>query len=206
MKSSLYWETWQNNRINYVLSKYGKEFFKGKKILELGPFNGYIGSVFQSLGADVKLVEGREKNVERIKSNYPNLNVECADLDTQDWNWGTFDIIINFGLFYHLEKFHKEHLVNCVNKCNLLFFESVIYDSFENELFLREESGHDQSMSDVGGIPTTSFIESIFQQEGVSYEKICVPELGDGNHHYDWIDLNTKKIDPFARRFWIAKK
>lgn len=206
MKNSLYWETWQNNRINYVLSKYGKEFFEGKKILELGPFNGYIGAVFQSLGAEVKLIEGREKNVEGIKSIYPNLDVECANLDTSDWNWGTFDIIINFGLFYHLEKFHKEHLTNCVNNCDLLFFESVIYDSFENELFFRQESGHDQSMSDVGGIPTTYFIESIFQQEGVSYKKICAPELGDGNHHYDWVDSNTKKMDPFARRFWIVKK
>ena len=44
MKQTTYHPDWQINRINFILSKYPKEFFKGKRILEVGAYNGYIGA------------------------------------------------------------------------------------------------------------------------------------------------------------------
>ena len=73
------------------------------------------------------------------------LNVEQADLDTDIWKWGKWDIIINFGLYYHLEKYHKEHLINCINNCDLMFFETVVFDSKNPEIFINKEKGKDQS-------------------------------------------------------------
>jgi 2-polyprenyl-3-methyl-5-hydroxy-6-metoxy-1,4-benzoquinol methylase len=204
IKGSNYWPSWQNNRINYILKLYGKEFFEGKKILELGSFNGYIGAYFQSLGADVHCVDGREENVINIKTDYPQLTASCKDLDSPNWDFDRYDIIINFGLYYHLEKFHKEHLINCINNCNLMFFETVIYDSTDNEIYFRDEIGNDQSLSMIGGTPSTSFIETIFEEKNVVYEKITNTELNDGTHKYDWIDVNSKELDGFARRFWIV--
>jgi hypothetical protein len=201
---STYFSNWQNNRINFILSKYPKEFFKGKRILELGAYNGYIGAYFNSIGADVLCVEGRQENVDKIKLDYPNVKVECSDLDCVDWDWGHYDIIINFGLYYHLEKFHKEHLENCINNCDLMFFESVIYDSFESEIYFRGEDGIDQSISMKGGTPSTSYVEDIFVESGILYEKFNDSKLNDG-HHYDWMDTNSKKLDEYARRFWIVK-
>jgi hypothetical protein len=128
-----------------------------------------------SLGAEVHCVEGRQENVDRIKNDYTSVTVQCANLDTPDWNFGYYDIIINFGLYYHLENFHKEHLVNCVNNCNLMFFETVIYDSFEDEIYFREEAGNDQSLTPIGGTPSTSYIMNkikliIFDLDGVLVE------------------------------------
>ena len=107
IKETSYHPDWQTNRINFILSKYPKDFFKGKRILEVGAYNGYIGAYFASLGAEVHCVEGRPENVAQIKNDYPQVTAEVGDLDVSSWKWGKWDIIINFGLYYHLEKFHK---------------------------------------------------------------------------------------------------
>ena len=170
IKDSWYHPDWQISRIDFILSKYPKEFFKGKRILELGACNGYISAYFKSLGAEVLAVEGRGENVEKIKEYYPDLDVEEYNLDTDIWYFGKWDIIINFGLYYHLETYHIEHLENCINNCDLMFFETVVYDSYESGLYFKYEEGYDQSLSNNGGTPTTSFVESIFQNNNKNYE------------------------------------
>jgi hypothetical protein len=205
MIPSIYLSDWQNARIQFILEKYNKDFFKNKKILELGSHNGYIGEYFRLLGSDVLSVEGREENVNYIKNTYPNLNIICENLDTDIWKFETFDIIINFGLYYHLEKHHTSHLKNCLNNCKLMFFESVIYDSIDEEVFLKPEYGRDQSMSDVGGTPSTSFTENIFKTKNCKFKKYCDKKLNAEGHHYDWEDKNSKVFDGYSRRFWIVE-
>lgn len=205
IKQTNYHPDWQINRINFILSKYPKEFFKGKRILELGAYNGYIGAYFSALGAEVHCVEGRKENVDKIISDYPNVTAEHANLDTSDWNWGHYDIIINFGLYYHLENYHKEHLVNCINNCDLMFFETVIYDSSEPEIYFRDEVGDDQSLTEKGGTPSTSYVENIFNESNISYKKYTNPLLNNHQHKYDWPDTGFKVFNQFHRRFWIVK-
>lgn len=204
IKETEYHAKWQKNRINFILSKYPKSFFKGKRILELGAFNGYIGAYFQTLGATVHCIEGRPDNAEQIKIDYPMVTVECANLDTPDWHWGDWDIIINFGLYYHLSNHHKAHLVNCIDHCNLLLFESVIFDSNEHVIHYRDESGIDQALGPIGGTPTTSYVENIFNSKNTIYRKFTDPILNGDMHHYDWEDKNSKVLDQYARRFWIV--
>jgi 2-polyprenyl-3-methyl-5-hydroxy-6-metoxy-1,4-benzoquinol methylase len=205
MIDTFYYAEWQQNRINFILSKYSEKFFIGKRVLELGAYNGYIGARLALMGAEVHCIEGRPENVANIKNDYPQLTVEVANLDSSEWKWGKWDIIINFGLYYHLENYHKEHLKNCINNCDLMFFESVIYDSDASEIHFREETGDDQSLTSMGGIPSTSYVEEIFKINNKNYEIFKNKELNGNLHHYDWNDANTKKLDVFARRFWIVK-
>ena len=206
MKVSTYHPNWQKNRLKFILEKYDESFFKGKRILELGAHNGYIGASFASLGAIVHCVEGRQKNVDKIKEDYPIVTVECANLDTPEWTWGHYDIIINFGLYYHLENFHKEHLLNCVNNCDLMFFETVIYDSFEDEIYFRQEEGIDQSLTPLGGTPSTSYVENILKDAKIPFIKHCDSALNGDGHEYDWSDGGLKKYPDRSRRFWIINK
>jgi hypothetical protein len=206
MKKTTYHADWQINRINFILSKYPKEFFKGKRILEVGAYNGYIGAYFNALGAEVHCLEGRIENVINIKNDYTNITAEVADLDSPNWNWGHWDIIINFGLYYHLEKFHKEHLQNCINNCDLMFFETVIYDSSDSEIYFRQEDGDDQSLTSIGGTPSTSYVESIIKETNSGYKKYTDPFLNNFEHKYDWPDTGFKVFNQFHRRFWIVQK
>jgi hypothetical protein len=201
-----YHRDWQNNRIEFMLSVYGSDFFKSKKILELGSYNGYIGSYFNELGSKVQCVDGRKDNVDYIIKNYDNLIVEEKNLDTKEWILGKHDIIINFGLYYHLQNHHIEHLKNCIDNCDIMFFESVIYDSSQSEIYFRYEDGDDQSLSNVGGTPSTSFVENIFLEKNVKFTKYTSKELNDGYHFYDWLDSDSKIFNEYSRRFWIIEK
>lgn len=206
MKSSSYNVEWQKNRVDYILSLYEPSYFKDKTILELGAFNGWIGNYFaENLGSVVTVVEGRQNLVDAIRSDYPLLkDVQCANLDTTEWAFGKHDIIINFGLYYHLEKFHEKHLINCIDNCNLMFFETVTYDSADPELYIRDEQGIDQSLSDVGGTPSTSYVENILKKRKCSFTKHTSSKLNGGSHHYNWEDKNSKQYDGYARRFWVV--
>jgi hypothetical protein len=206
MKQTTYHPDWQINRINFILSKYPKEFFKGKRILEVGAYNGYIGAYFNALGAEVHCLEGRLENVVKIKNDYPQITSEVANLDTDEWTWGKWDIIINFGLYYHLERFHKEHLNNCIQNCDVLFFETVVYDSSEPEIYFRQEDGDDQSLTLIGGTPSTSYVENIFTESNITYKKYTDPFLNNYQHKYDWPDTGFKIFNQFHRRLWIAQK
>ena len=204
VKESWYHPDWQTARLKFILSKYPPEFFKGKRILELGACNAYFSAYFNSIGADVLAVEGRIDNIEKIKEYYPELKVEQADLDTNDWKWGSWDIIINFGLYYHLDKHHISHLENCLDNSKLMFFESVIYDSNKLELYFRDENGYDQSLSYRGGSPTTLFVENIFKNKNKNYKIFNTNELNGHGHFYEWVDTGNNIFHPNQRRFWIV--
>jgi cyclopropane fatty-acyl-phospholipid synthase-like methyltransferase len=206
MKASTYHPEWQKNRVEMIIELMGESAIRGKRILELGAFNGWIGNYFaEEYGCRVTSVDGRQSNADVISQNCPLIDsVICADLDTPDWNFGKYDIIINFGLFYHLERHHREHLENCIDNCETMFFESVIYDCSDPIIHYISEHGIDQSLSDRGGNPTTSYVESIFADKKCKFVKYSSSRLNGGPHRYDWIDRNSKVHDIWARRFWMV--
>lgn len=205
MKQSNYHSEWQNARIKYLIDTYGVDFFKNKTILELGSCNGYIGNYFREVcGAKVFSVEGRAENAKSIQEDYPQLPILTYNLDTPDWVFAKFDIIINFGLLYHLENHHKQHLTNCIKNCKIMFLESVIFDSDYNEIYIRNEVGFDQSLTLHAGVPSTSFIENIFVENNCKFEKIVDGRLNGGGHVYDWTDSNSRLDINYIRRFWIV--
>jgi hypothetical protein len=203
--SEEYHPNWQKNRIKFLLSKYDPSFFEGKTILELGPYNGYIGEQFRNIGASVTCVEGRNSNIHNISEKFPNLTVILGDLDTSHWNYGKYDIIINFGVFYHLEKHHSEHLENCIKNCNIMFFESVIFDSFDSEINYKDTKGDDQSLSGVDGTPSQKYIEDIFIKNNCNYSVQINSSLNGDGHMYDWVAEGDKKYNNMKRRFWIVE-
>ena len=145
-----------------------------------------------------------------IKSTNDRVYINIYNLRYVSWKQSKeqvdYDIIINFGLYYHLEKFHKEHLINCINNCDLMFFETVIYDSSDPEIYFRQENGDDQSLTSLGGTPSTSYVENILKEVNTNYKKYTDPFLNNYQHKYDWPDTGFKVFNQFHRRFWIIQK
>lgn len=193
-----YWPNWQQSRINYISKKLGDVNFSDKTILELAPFNGYIGNHFHKLGAKVTCVEGRKENYEDIKEAYPHLTTHHYNLDTPEWIWGEFDIIINWGLLYHLEKYHRELLVNCVKNSKLLLLESVVTLLENIDIEPVNEVGVDQSLSNVGGRPSITWIEKILKENNCVFEQIRDPSLNAGSHMY-----SGTHVAAYNRCMWI---
>jgi hypothetical protein len=205
MSHDNYHTEWQTARVNFLIDNWGSAFFKGKTVLELGSYNGFIGNKLSELGALVQSVDGRQENVDYINRNYPHLNAIVCNLDSPDWSFDKWDIIVNFGLLYHLETYHKEHIVNCIQNCNTLFLESVIFDSNEPEIYTRHETGPDQSLTDQGGTPSTSYVENIFREQNLKFTRHFSRVLNGGYHVYDWQENNTRVLNPFARRMWYVE-
>lgn len=103
-------------------------------------------------------------------------------------------------MFYHLENYHKECLVNCINNCNILFFETCVYDIPSSELIPNNESGTTQSISNRAKIPTSQWVENVLLEQNVSWNKILDGRLNGGGHHYDWSDGYYNGL---SRRFWV---
>jgi hypothetical protein len=190
-----YHPEWQIGRINYITEYFGKEYFAAKTLLELAPFNGLIGNHFHLLGATVTCVEGRKENVEDIREMYPHLNTHQANLDVKDWPWGTFDIIVNWGLLYHLEFCHREVLENCIANCKCLLLETVVANNDEDIQFV-SEVGIDQSLSSRGGRPNIKWIEQILNRRGCDYKQVVVPNCGIH-------DYSGHGMPNYNRRMWV---
>lgn len=210
LKTTWYYPEWTQNRLDYIIEDYGKENFKGKKVLELAGCAGYISAYLQTLGAEVLCVEGRQENITKINEYYPDVPTLQANLDTDKWDFGHWDIIINFGLVYHLHNYHKEHLSNCITNCDKMYFETVIFDSRDRDFNWKAESGFDQSLSGQGGAPSVKWVEGVFDDNKVKYTKISDGRLNGagtpGNvHHYDWEEKYDNTYHPYRRKFWVVK-
>jgi hypothetical protein len=199
-----YHRDWQQKRVNFIVSLLPNGCFKNSTLLELGPFNGCIGNEFSKHGASVTCIEGRQENVERIKAYFPHLNVLQADLDTPEWTWGTYDVIVHWGVLYHLQNHHRQSLINSINHCKILLLESVVHDYHEPMLYYHTENGIDQSLTNVGGCPTTTYVERILDDSGAYYRRIMSTQLDAHPHCYSWKEQNTNKPDRYKRRMWIV--
>ena len=118
---------WRETRINKLVSILGKDWFKGKTVLECACGLGHIGEEIMKLGAVVTFAEGREIFVRETKKRLPNAEVILLDQDT-DWNLNRkFDLIIHWGLLYHLDNW-KQDLANTVKHADIICFETVVMD------------------------------------------------------------------------------
>lgn len=83
--------------------------FAGKRILELGALEGAHSIALAQRGASVVAIEGRQANYQRARWVASILGVETvrfvlADVRTADLAaYGSFDLILNSGLLYHLD-------------------------------------------------------------------------------------------------------
>jgi hypothetical protein len=66
--------------------------------------------------------------------------------------------------------------------------------------------GDDQSLTSIGGTPSTSYVESIIKETNSGYKKYTDPFLNNFEHKYDWPDTGFKVFNQFHRRFWIVQK
>ena len=200
---------WQIKRVTYLIELFGLEFFKGKNVLELGSYEGGITQLFHNLGCNIIGIEGSNRNINISRQRYPHITFIQLDCDKNIFEHienTKFDIIIHWGLLYHL-KFPKESILNCLKHTKYIFLESIIVDKTEPEIYFKEEDNvnlPDQSLNGLGARPTASYVEKILNEEDVEYERHDNEKLNSKYQpDYNWIETNTGEE---YRRFWIIKK
>jgi 2-polyprenyl-3-methyl-5-hydroxy-6-metoxy-1,4-benzoquinol methylase len=215
-RSGLYdsfFEGWKIRRIDKILELYGIDYFKNKSVLELGCGHGDIGAFFAELGANVLCLDGRAQSV-----NFANLkhrkvnNFKClqCNLENDFTEFGKFDLIINFGLLYHLKNV-TEHLNYCFKMSDDIMLETAVCDSADpyKIFFFDEEKDIDvNALEGIGSRPSPFFIERIAQENNFEGIRYFSADLNYDNFFYDW---EHKNDDPGSknitlRRCWRFKK
>ncbi|KKL75414.1 hypothetical protein LCGC14_2055140 [marine sediment metagenome] len=209
-----HYNEWRKTRIAKLVSIFGKDFFDGKDILELGCGWGDIGEKFIEMGATVTFCDVRQEHLDEVKKRMPNSITHMIDQD-QPWNLDKkFDFVIHTGVLYHLSNW-KQDLLCTLKHSNLIFLETVVSnnrsDSFEKT---QKENGWDQSPHNISKRPSAAYIEKFLTEQGVSFERYDDADINAYFHRYDWvvggrlpkIKMGSSSIQGAPRRFWILRK
>ncbi len=193
---------WRNSRVNCLLQYINKDYFIRKTLLELGCGYADLGNIFYNLGCIVTSSDARKEYLDIVNSRYPLINTMLLDADKDIIN-NKYDIILHWGLLYHLNSI-EQHLNNVCNKCNILLLETEVLDSNESIFINTTESGYDQAYNGSGIRPSARYIENILEKNNFNYIMITDNLLNANIHKYDWIIQNTNTWSHGLRRFWIC--
>jgi SAM-dependent methyltransferase len=151
-----------------------------RSALDLGCGLGYFSEMLSSCGFEVRAVDGREENIEEARRRYPNISFEQLNAeDVRLRELGEFDVVLCFGLLYHLENplLTIRHLNAMTSQ--VLLVESVVFPGEEPIMGLVDESPYeDQGLNHFAFYPTEACLEKMLYRAGFAhvYELAPMPD------------------------------
>jgi cyclopropane fatty-acyl-phospholipid synthase-like methyltransferase len=216
------YETWRNARIAVLEKVLGVDYFAGKALWEVGAGSGQTSLHFKGHGAEVLATEGREINTKLIDPQVESMVFDNdAPMDSCPFRTRMFDIIIHWGLLYHLNNWQDDitHMVTHLNPGGILALESEVLDGTDPDMEIKvnEPSANwDQSVHGLGTRATAARIEAYLDSLGLKWERYDDGSMNVAIHKYDWVanpefkrENKTVEWHDFQhglRRFWIARK
>ncbi len=151
--------------------------------LDAGCGVGFFGKILQDAGLSVRAFDGRIENVEEARSRFPQISFEQGDLENPGIRKvGVFDLVLCFGLLYHLENplLAIRNLHALTRKALLL--ESMCFPEQEPWMLLREEpSFEDQSLTDIAFYASEGCLVKMLYRAGFTavYRIALLPDHDD---------------------------
>ncbi len=200
---------WNQKKLKGIIDHYGQQFMLNKKVLDLGAGYADIGGPLSRLGAEITAVDARKEHLDIAAKRYPGIKTIVADLDR---NWPfvgqTFDIILDLGLLCHLLDYEK-HLQNVCNSTKFLVLETAVCDDQDDKksVAVKESKNiFDLSINGMGSRPTSTAIERVLKECGMSFTRITNNKFNSGSYTYDWAELNNSDCNFNKRRIWFCVK
>lgn len=206
------YELWRVNRIRKVVELMGVDWdWQGKSVLELGAGYGEMGAFFADAGADVTLVDGRVENLCIAKLRYqrklPDMKFVHRDVEADISDLGRFDVIIHFGLLYHISDVEK-NIAMCTRMSDRIFLETEVLDSQDDRevRILHEDlKNYDTGLASDVSMISPFYIKRVFEENGMDVDIISDRSLNAGVHVYDWAHNNDSSWMRHRRRFFHAR-
>ncbi len=200
---------WTRRRVAKLVQILGKEWFPGKRVLDVGAGHGMNGKAVIDLGADVLFTDARQHHVDVLKKD--GYNAEVMDNEKEWTVQGQFDLILHWGLLYHVDNWKQD--VRCaLERTPLLCLETLIgLGNNPNEEVKVPEllTTQDHAVSGIGTIMPAVVFENYVTSLGCTFQRYDDADLTVGGHHrYDWdINVGVDYIDKRGqRRFWMIRK
>ena len=150
------------------LTAFLSQFGPGKSTLDVGCGVGLISQTLSDAGLGVTAVDARPENVAEAKRRYPHLDFRVGNAeDVVLRRIGRFDIVVCFGLMYHLENpfMAVRNLFEVANE--LLVIESIVAPGDSPMAVLNQLKGsRGSALRNIAFIPTESCLASMCYQAG----------------------------------------
>lgn len=151
-----------------------KSYIKIDSALDCGCGIGYFSAFLSDLGYKVIAFDARKENIEEAKSKFFAKNIIFWEGNIEDFNFiknlNKHDLILCFGLLYHLENpvLALRNLGEVFK--SLMIIETMVYPYKDAALFYKEESvAADQSINYIALVPTSKLIIKILQNMNLGY-------------------------------------
>jgi tRNA (mo5U34)-methyltransferase len=129
---------------------------------------GFFSRTLEESGLNACGFDGRAENIAEARRRFPEIPFERADIeDEKTLCLGRFDLVLCFGLVYHLENplVAMRHLHALTEKCLLL--ESMCIPDEKPTMLLREEPRQDdQSLTDMACYPSEGSLVKMLYRSG----------------------------------------
>jgi FkbM family methyltransferase len=151
--------------------------------LDAGCGLGFFAQILQQCGLSVRGFDGRVENVEEASKRFPQITFAPGDIqDPAILHLGKFDLVLCFGLLYHLENplLAIRHLRALTHRGLLL--ESMCLPDERPWMLLREERRlEDQSLTDVAFYPSEGCLVKMLYRAGFAavYRITPLPDHDD---------------------------
>jgi SAM-dependent methyltransferase len=139
--------------------------------LDAGCGVGHFSELLREMGFRVVAFDVRPENVEEAQRRFPAIEFRVADAeDSGVQRVGTFDVVLCFGLLYHLENpFRAVRNLHAMTG-KLLLIESVcIPDPRPLVMLLEEPTTEDQSVQRIAFYPTESCVVKMCYRAGFPF-------------------------------------
>ena len=221
-----FYNDWFKTRFEKAKNIFGKDWFLGKKILELGACHGDFGLEFTKMGSTVTYSDARYEHLQSIQQKL-QVPSKLIQLDQNfEYNLGEkFDLVLHFGVLYHLENW-KQDLKCALNHSNLMLLETVVHP--DNSIEDYWDEGSDYQYDEYNCLHpffTEISVEKTLTNLGAKFVRFDNRELNTfGWLHnnvviqnvYDWTTDNYLLYQPkikenieyrtHYRRFWLVIK
>jgi SAM-dependent methyltransferase len=151
--------------------------------LDVGCGIGYFADYLLQLGLAVTAFDARPQNITHAMSRYSGVNFLVHDLEDRSVrDLGRYDLVLCFGLLYHLENpFLAIRNLSALTR-NVLIVESIVASTHDPVAWLVDEGeGEDQGLQYIALIPSEKSIVKMLYRAGFSqvYRVTALPDHED---------------------------
>jgi hypothetical protein len=182
------------------------------RMLEVGAGLGHLGDAFAQLGFDVTSTDGRQEHVDEMKARGRKAFV--LDLDSTGVDEaGDFEIILAFGVLYHLAR-PEQFLLSCGKRAKILLLESAVVDDTEPVVHWVDEAGgwrgKDQALGGRGCRPSPAWVEQVCREAGFTSTRDISSPIGNWViGAFDWEPTGNgewRRGNVNLRKMWICER
>ena len=142
-----------------------------RTVLDAGCGVGYFSAFLRDMGFEVSAFDARSQNIEEARRRHPGIRFNIADMeDPALQKLGQFDLVLCFGLVYHLENPMRAFRNLRALTGKLLLVESVAIPEQKPALYLRDEPEiEDQGVHSFAAYPSEGALHKMAYRSGFPY-------------------------------------